>query len=95
MQQFISILAFYRSYILGSFFINILITIVNPRIFAAIVTKLFLTVFVWFMVNETSAKRKLTFYNNLGISTLKLFISLFILDLIFTITFLTIVKEFI
>lgn len=95
MQQLISIMAFYRSYVLWSFFINIIITIVNPNIFAAIVTKLLLTFFLWYLVNETSAKRKLVFYKNLGISTLKLFSVLFFVDVLITITFLLLIKEFI
>lgn len=61
MQQLISIMAFYRSYVLWSFFINIFIVIVNPNIFAAIVTKLLLTIFLWYLVNETSEKTKAHF----------------------------------
>ena len=95
MQQLISILAFYRSYILWSFIINIVITIVNPYIVPAIITKLLLTVFLWYFINETSAKRKLTFYKNLGISPLKLFSTLFFVDILFTVSFLTVIKEFI
>jgi len=95
MQQLMSIMAFYRSFVLWSFFINIIITIVNPNILAAIVTKLLLTIFLWYAVNETSAKRKLVFYKNLGISTLKLFSVLFFVDILITITFLLLIKEFI
>ncbi len=95
MQQLLSILAFYRSFVLWSFLINIIITIVNPYIFPAIITKLLLTVFVWYFVHETGAKRKLVVYNNIGVSTLKLFSALFIIDILFTIAFLTLVKEFI
>ena len=95
MQQLMSIMAFYRSFILWSFSINIIITIVNPNIFAAIITKLLLTIFLWYVVNETSEKRKLVFYKNLGISTFKLFSVLFFVDILITITFLILIKEFI
>jgi len=95
MQQLMSIMTFYRSFILWSFSINIIITIVNPNVFAAIVTKLLLTIFLWYFVNETSAKRKLVFYKNLGISTFKLFSVLFFVDILITITFLLLIKEFI
>jgi len=95
MQQLISILAFYRSYILWSFIINIVITIVNPYIVPAIITKLLLTVFLWYFINETSSKRKLTFYKNLGVTPLKLFSTLLFVDILFTISFLTVIKEFI
>ena len=95
MQQFISILAFYRPFILWSFIINIIIVIMNPYIMPAVVTKLLLTIFVWFMVNETKAKRKLIIYKRLGISTIKLFSILFLVDISITLSFLMVIKEYI
>jgi len=95
MQQFLSILTFYRSFVLWSFVVNIILTIVNPQIFSAVITKLLLTVFVWYLVHETGAKRKLTFYKNLGISPLKLFSVLFFVDILITIIFLILIKEYI
>ena len=95
MQQLLSILAFYRSFVVWSFLVNIAITIVNPLIVPAILTKLLLTIFVWYLLNETNAKRKLIFYNNLGISTLKLLSVLFFIDCIITISFLIVIKEFV
>ena len=94
MQQLLTILAFYRPFVIWSFVINILIGFFNPMIVPAIVTKLFLTVFVWYFVTETNAKRKLTFYKNLGISTFKLFSTLFFIDVILTISYLEVFKEF-
>jgi len=67
----------------------------NPYIMPAVVTKLLLTIFVWFMVNETKAKRKLIIYKRLGISTIKLFSILFLVDISITISFLTVIKEYI
>jgi hypothetical protein len=95
MQQLLSILAFYRPFILWSFFINIVLTIVNPYILPAVITKLMLTIFLWYYTSETNAKRKLVFYKNLGISTLRLFSTLFFVDILFTIIFLLLIKEFI
>lgn len=95
MQQLLSILTFYKPFVLWSFIINIVITIINPYIFPAIITKLLLTIFVWYFVNETSAKRKLIIYKNLGISSFKLFSTLYIIDILITISFLSIIKEFI
>jgi hypothetical protein len=95
MQQLLSILAFYRSFVLWSFLINIVITIVSPYIFPAIITKLLLTVFLWYYISETASRRKLVVYKSLGISTLKLFSGLFCIDVLLTISFLSIVKEFI
>lgn len=95
MQQFLTILAFYRPFIIWSFIVNIALAVVSPFIVAAIITKLFLTVFVWFLVNETNAKRRLTFFKNLGITPFRLFTSLFIFDVLITISFLVVIKEFI
>lgn len=95
MQQLLTILAFYKPFVLGSFLVNIAIVIFMPFIAPAIITKLFLVVFLWYMFNETSARRKLVFYKNLGISTFKLFSILFLVDIFITITFLIVIKEFI
>lgn len=95
MQQIISILAFYRPFVLWSFVINVAIAIVNPFIMPAIVTKLLLTIFVWYMANETGAKRKLIIYKNLGIAPIKLFSILFLVDCFLTVSFIIIIKEFI
>ncbi|MDO1499917.1 hypothetical protein Q2T40_07220 [Winogradskyella maritima] len=94
MQRFLTILAFYKPFVVWSFAINVLLGFFNPHLMPVIVTKLFLTVFAWYYVNETNAKRKLTFYKNLGISPLTLFSSLFLVDITLTIGFLTVFKEF-
>ncbi|TBV26207.1 hypothetical protein [Meridianimaribacter flavus] len=95
MQQFGAILAFYRPYFIWSFLVNIGITIFNPHIVPAVITKLFLTVFLWYLVTETNARRKLIFYKNLGISSFKLFSSLFIIDISIMIVYIILIKEFI
>lgn len=95
MQRFLTILAFYKPFVVWSFVINIALTIVNPYIIPAVITKLLLTVFVWYLCNETHAKRKLIFYNNLGISSIQLFSVLFFIDAAITIGFLEVIKEFI
>ncbi len=94
-QHFGAILLFYRPYVIWSFIINIVITILSPQIFPAILTKLFLTILLWFLVNETHAKRKLNFYRNLGISSLRLFTSIFIIDVLIMIAYLSFIKVFI
>lgn len=95
LQRFEAILLFYKPYMLWSFAINILIVIFSPHIFPAIVTKLVLTFFIWYLVNETYTQKKLDFYKNLGISTFKLFASLFLIDIFITIAFLLVMQEFI
>lgn len=95
MQQFLTILAFYRPFVIWSFLVNIAITIVYPFIMPAIITKLFLVIFVWYLARETNFRRKLCFYKNLGISPFRLFSVLFVFDVLITICFLVVIKEFI
>jgi hypothetical protein len=52
-------------------------------------------VFLWYLVTETNARRKLIFYKNLGISSFKLFSSLFIIDISIMIVYIILIKEFI
>lgn len=94
MYRFLAILSFYKPFVVWSFIATAIVAFFNPHIAPAIVTKLFLTVFVWYYVSETPNKRKLTFYKNLGISPLKLFSIMFIVDCILTIIFLTVFQEF-
>ena len=95
MYRFLAILAFYKPFVVWSFIANAIIAFFNPYLVPALFTKLFLTVFAWYYVNETPNRRKLTFYRNLGISSFKLFSIIFIVDCILTTIFLTIFKEFI
>ena len=95
MQKLSSILLFYKPYFIWSCAINIMITIFNPEIMIAIGTKLILTFFLWYYISQTKGKRLLNFYNSLGVTTIKLFTSIFLIDLSITIGFLLIIKEFI
>ena len=95
MQRISAIFLFYRPMFIWSFSVTILIAIFNPLIFPAIITKLFLTIFAWYLVNETNTRQKLIFYKNLGISTFRLYSSIFLIDIFITIGFLIIIKEFI
>lgn len=94
MQRLLAILTFYKSFVVFSFAITTTVAFFNPHLMPAIVTKLFLTVFAWYYVKETKNRRKLVFYKNLGISCFKLFLSLFVIDCIFTVIFLIVFKEF-
>ena len=95
MQKLSSILLFYKPYFIWSCAMNILITIFNPEITIVIGTKLFLTIFLWHYISQTKGKQLLHFYINLGVTTFKLFASIFFIDLAITIGFLLIIKEFI
>lgn len=93
-QRLGAILLFYKPFFLGSMVVNILIVISNPSIFTGILVKFLLTVFVWYLMQETGANRKLIFYKNLGISTRGLFTMLFLIDISITIIFLLLIKAF-
>jgi hypothetical protein len=95
MHRFEAILSFYKPLFIWSFMANLGITFFNPTIFHALIAKLFLTIFLWYYISETSAKDKLSFCNNLGISSFKLFATVFIIDSILMIFYLLLIKEFI
>lgn len=95
MQQLSSILIFYRPFIFWSFGINIFLSLIGYNLIPVFLIKLLLVVFLWYFLNETNAKRKLNFYKNLGISTLKLFSTLYLIDIFLSIPFLLILSEFI
>lgn len=65
------------------------------EIVTILIVKLLLIISLWHLLNQTHAKRKLTFYKNLGISSLKLFSLVFVIDAVFSIPFLLILKEFV
>jgi len=95
MQQLFPIFIFYRSFILWSFGINILLSYLKYDVIPIVLVKLLLIVFLWFIINETGAKGKLLFYKNMGISTFKLFFVIYIIDLLLSLPFILILKEFI
>ena len=95
MQQLLSVFIFYRPFVLWSLGINVFLSIIGYSFVPIFLVKLLLTFFLWYFLNETSAKRKLVFYKNLGISTFKLFLFLYVIDLFFSIPFLLVLKEFI
>ncbi|WP_405576487.1 hypothetical protein [Winogradskyella sp. Asnod2-B02-A] len=94
MYRFLAILSFYKPFVVWSLLVTAVVAFFNAQIAPAIATKLFLTVFAWYYVSETPNKRKLTFYKNIGISPLKLFSIMFIIDCFLTVIYLTIFKEF-
>ncbi|WP_353778121.1 hypothetical protein [Winogradskyella sp. 3972H.M.0a.05] len=95
MQRIAAILLFYKPMFVWSFAVTLVITIFNPLIFSAIITKLFLTFFAWYLVNETKTRQKLIALKNIGVSTFKLFSTIFFIDIVITIGFLIVIKEFI
>ncbi|WP_452231786.1 hypothetical protein [Lacinutrix sp. MEBiC02595] len=83
------IFIFYKPFLLWSFIINVL---AGSNIAVLVLLKLLLTIFLWYYIRETKAKTNLVFYKNAGISTFKLYASIFIMDVILSVPFLLIAK---
>lgn len=95
MQKLSTIVIFYKPFFYWSFAVNLLLTIFNPNIIAAISTKLVLVIFLWFMLRQINDGKILNLYKQIGISNFFLFTSIFILDIIITMAYLLIIKVFI
>ncbi|TYB79936.1 hypothetical protein ES674_07140 [Bizionia myxarmorum] len=81
MQRFGAILLFYKPYVFWSFCVTIFLMVFETKLIIIAIAKLFLLTFLWYFLSETTAKRKLIFYKNLGISSLKLFGVVYIIDI--------------
>ncbi len=95
LNQFRAILFYYRPIAVWSFAVTILVTIYNPGIVCALLTKLFLILLFWLMINDSSMRRKLKFYKMVGVSNFKLVLTLYVIDSLVTCTFLFLIKGFI
>ncbi|MBT8304910.1 MAG: hypothetical protein KJP09_10605 [Bacteroidia bacterium] len=94
MRKLSSILDYYKSLFLWSFLVNVFIVLYNPNLVSAIITKLLLTLMVWFII-ANSKRRRIVVFRNAGISSLTLFSMLFVIDAILTSAFVLVMKEFV
>lgn len=94
LNQFRALLIYYRSLAMWSFFVTIILTVVEPEIITALITKLFLMFIFWWMINDIAIRKKIRFYKMAGVSNLKLVILLYLLDAFFTCSFLLLIKGF-
>ncbi|BAO74595.1 hypothetical protein WPG_0365 [Winogradskyella sp. PG-2] len=94
-RQVASILNYYKSMALYSFMVTLTVTIINPELILAISTKLFLVFILWFMISDRKLRRRLRFYKISGVSNLKFFSVIFLLDGFITCTFIHLIKGFI
>lgn len=95
MQQFYAILLFYKPFFSWSCGINFLLLLLGFEIIPLFLVKMFLVIILWFFITESTVNRQLTLYKKLGISTLKLLVLFFVIDVLLSIPFLLIVKVFI
>ncbi len=80
---------------LWSFVVTLAITIINPELIVLLTTKLFLTFVLWFMISDRKVRQRLRFYKIRGVSNLKFFTVIFLIDCSFTSAFLILIKGFI
>lgn len=95
LNRFRAILYYYRPLAIWSFAVTILLTIYNPEIVSALLTKLFLMALFWLMLNDSGIRKKLKFYKMVGVSNFRLVLILYIIDCFFTCGFLLLIKGFI
>jgi hypothetical protein len=75
--------------------VTLAIMIINPVLILALCTKLVLVILLWIMLGDRSLRQRLRYYRISGVSNFKFFAVLFILDSIFTCSFMAILKGFI
>ncbi len=95
LSQFRAILFYYRPLALWSFTVTILLTVYSPEIISALLTKLFLMILFWLMINDRSMRKKIKFYKMVGVSNFKLVLALYVIDCLITCSFLLLIKGFI
>lgn len=95
MHRFEAILLFYKPFVIWSFVITVMLVSISSLIVPILIIKLTLTVFLWYFMKETTAKRKLIFYKNIGISDLRLFSTLYLIDIFISIPVILLIQEFI
>lgn len=94
-KQVVSILNYYKPLALWSFLVTLAITIINPELILALCTKLFLVFLLWVMLSDRKLRQRLKFYRIRGVSNLKFFTAIFLLDSVITVVFIVLIKGFI
>jgi len=94
LRQFKSIIFYYKPLLVWSIVINFLIAVAHYNIFYALALKFFLIGLLWYILKERQIRKKLHFYKIVGISNLKLFTTIFLLDCLITIPFFLLLKCF-
>jgi hypothetical protein len=94
-KQVLSILNYYKSMAFWSFIVTLAVTIINLELILALSIKLFLTFVLWFMISDRKVRQRLRFYRISGVSNIKFFTVIFLIDSVITSTFLVLIKGFI
>ncbi|MFT4803350.1 MAG: hypothetical protein ACJAZK_001412 [Psychroserpens sp.] len=94
-KQVLSILNYYKSMAFWSFIVTFAVTIINPELILALSIKLFMIFVLWFMISDRKVRQRLRFYRISGVSNIKFFTVIFLIDSAITSTFLVLIKGFI
>lgn len=94
-NQLRSIFYFYKTFFIWSLVINLIFVLLKtPDVFLVLIIKFLLLIFIYYVMIETKGKQKLTFYKILGISGIKLFSVVYVIDAIITLIFLKLILYF-
>ena len=94
-KQLKSIFYLYKSFFIWSLLINLLFVLLKtPDVILVLIVKFLLLVFTYYITIETKGKHKLTLYKILGISDVKLFLAVYVIDAIITFFFLKLIIYF-
>ncbi|SFD20176.1 hypothetical protein SAMN04487987_10657 [Algibacter pectinivorans] len=95
LHQFKAILIYYKALATWSFLATIILTAVIPKIIPALLTKLFLMLIYYWIINDINMRKRIGFYKMVGVSNLKLVMHLYLIDCILTCSFLLVIKCYI
>lgn len=81
--------------VVWSFIVTFCSLVINLEPLIIIATKLFLILGLWFMISDRNIRQRVGFYKISGVSNIKFFAVIFIVDSVLTALFLSIVQGFI
>lgn len=94
-NQLTSIFHFYKTFAAWSIIINLFFVLLKTNdVILVLIVKFLLLIFTYYIIIETKGKQKLTFYKILGISDIKLFSIVYVIDAIITFIFLKLIIYF-
>ena len=95
MKRLFPIIIFYRSLIMWSFIINILLSVIGLNFIIIALIKVLLLFFLWQLIDDFIDRKTLRVFRNRGFSILKLFLFVYLVDITLSIPFLLVLGEFI
>ena len=94
-KQIKSIFNYYKHLAAWSILVTLGIISVQPNLILALTTKLFLIFVLWMMLSDRKVRQRLRFYKISGVSSLKFFSIIFLIDGCLTTSIIVGIKGFI